>query len=383
MTETAAPADIRIHQAHLAHLLACPVTGQTLRLLASDELAHLQTRMARHELQHGDGSHLELSLATGLITEDKSIVYPIQAGILCLLSELAIPLTDSARAQCQAALSATPSRSILQSVREFYNQIGWQQSESGVYVDAALAEDLRPTAQTYVHDCHLRLKRYLPASGTYLLDVASGPIQYPEYLTYSENYTLRVCVDISFRALQEARRKLPFERGLFILGDITALPFQANRLDGIVSLHTIYHVPAEQQARAFEELYRILKPGGKAAVVYTWGQHSPLMRLALFPVYRVRPAVQRLKGTHTAKTDTPELYFHPHSYAWFSQQPWTFKSTLACWRSISVEFTRAYARSVFGKPLLRLIYRLEDMFPAFFGRYGQYPVIVLNKPKTE
>jgi len=60
----------------------------------------------------------------------------------------------------------------------------------------------------YIHKCHLRVNRYLNNQGRYLLDAGSGPIQYPEYLTYSEGYEVRICVDISFLALQEAQTNL-------------------------------------------------------------------------------------------------------------------------------------------------------------------------------
>jgi len=85
---------------------------------------------------------------------------------------------------------------IKQNVREFYDQVGWQQVSEGVYQNARY-EDLRPVSREYIHQCHLRVNRYLQSDGKYLLDAGSGPIQYPEYLTYSDGYQYRVCADIS------------------------------------------------------------------------------------------------------------------------------------------------------------------------------------------
>jgi hypothetical protein len=85
---------------------------------------------------------------------------------------------------------------IKQQVRQFYDQIGWQQVGGGVYQNARY-EDLRPVSQAYIHNCHLRINRHLKPNGKYLLDAGSGPIQYPEYLTYSEGYRYRVCLDLS------------------------------------------------------------------------------------------------------------------------------------------------------------------------------------------
>ena len=111
--------------------------------------------------------------------------------------------------------------------------------------------------------------------GKYLLDAGSGPIQYPEYLTYSEGYQYRVCLDISIVALEEARKRIG-ERGLFVVADVANLPFKKDAFDGIVSLHTLHHLPAEDQNKAYFDLYRTLKTGSSMVVVNGWTV-SPLM----------------------------------------------------------------------------------------------------------
>jgi hypothetical protein len=97
--------------------------------------------------------------------------------------------------------------SIKKDVRQFYDQVGWQKISSGVYQNAEY-EDLRPVSRAYIHKCHLRVNRHLNPQGKYLLDAGSGPIQYPEYLTYSEGYQYRVCLDISIVALMDARERI-------------------------------------------------------------------------------------------------------------------------------------------------------------------------------
>ncbi|HNS64651.1 MAG TPA: hypothetical protein PKN11_09495, partial [Anaerolineaceae bacterium] len=90
---------------------------------------------------------------------------------------------------------------IKQEVRHFYDRVGWQTEADGQYQNAQY-EDLRPVSQQYIHRCHLRVNRHLKPHGRYLLDAGSGPVQYPEYLTYSKGYERRVCADISPVALQ-------------------------------------------------------------------------------------------------------------------------------------------------------------------------------------
>src|SRR5574339_1256839 len=146
-----------------------------------------------------------------------------------------------------------------QQVREFYDQIGWSQAGDGLYQNARY-EDLRPVSQEYIHRCHLRINRHLAARGDMLLDAGSGPVQWPEYLTYSEGYRFRVCADISITALKEARKRLG-AKGLVVVADIANLPFKMDTFDGVVSMHTIHHLPLTEHRRAYTELTRVLKPG--------------------------------------------------------------------------------------------------------------------------
>ncbi len=150
---------------------------------------------------------------------------------------------------------------IKRQVREFYDQVGWQEVSEGLYQNAHY-EDLRPVSREYIHRCHLRILRHLNPNGRLILDAGSGPIQYPEYLEYSRGYHYRVCADISMVALQEARKRIG-ERGLFVVADIANLPFKPECFDAVISLHAIHHMPPEEHKRAFQELYRLLKPGGK------------------------------------------------------------------------------------------------------------------------
>lgn len=274
-------------------------------------------------------------------------------------------------------------------VRDFYNQVGWQQVEEGLFEDAKQFEDLRPISKDYIHKCHLRVNRYLKPTGKYFLDVASGPIQYAEYLTYSRGFDTRICVDISISALEEARKKIG-DKGAYILADITNLPFKVSSIDAVLSLHTIYHVPAEEQGTAFREIYRVLKPGSSAVVVYSWGDHSLLMNLALYPsriTQMLRALATRLLNKRNKKivnessqAPQPKLYFYVNNYKYFTTQAWGFNFYILVWRSVSVPFTKMYVRNwLLGKQFLSLLYCLEDRIPHMAGRFGQYPLFVVKK----
>ena len=169
-----------------------------------------------------------------------------------------------------------------QLVKDYYDLQGWKKDRGSIFTDAARFEDLRPVVNDYRIKCHLRVNRHLIKGGKFLLDIASGPVQYPEYLSYSDDYQYRICGDISFTALQEAK-KVVGKKGLYVQCDVTRLPFSNEALDGVVSMHTIYHVPANEQKKALTELHRVLAAGKQAVVVYSFARYSILLKFLLVP----------------------------------------------------------------------------------------------------
>lgn len=298
---------------------------------------------------------------------------------------------------------------IKQEVREFYDQVGWQEVSQGVYQNAHY-EDLRPVAREYIHRCHLRLARHLKPKGRFLLDAGSGPIQYPEYLVYSQGYQRRVCVDISIVALQEARKRIA-GHGLFVVADVANLPFKPGVFDGAVSLHTIHHLPQEEQLQAYQELYRALSPHSQAAVVNGWpssrlmGLFEPLIQLKK----RLRRLAANLRRVNQSSDDDIEsnqlsaisnqqseiknqkskiinpkgTFTGRHDVSWVKGTVGAHMPVEICvWRSVSVRWLRNFiSPALGGRFWLRLLYSLEERFPHFFGENGQYPLIIIRKER--
>jgi SAM-dependent methyltransferase len=275
-------------------------------------------------------------------------------------------------------------------VRQFYDQVGWQQAGEGQYQNARY-EDLRPVAHEYIHRCHLRVKRYLRPSGKYLLDAGCGPIQYPEYLTYSQGYQYRVCLDISSVALEEARKRIG-EHGLFVVADVANLPFKAGVFDGIVSLHTLHHLPASDQKKAYLDLFRVLRAGASMVVVNGWTV-SPLMD-RLQPIVSLMERAAgwvarrriRLEGPLEDKpvkvsTGKPTGTFIQKRDALSLRQELSgLNVEIRVWRSLSVRFMRAVIkRALGGRIWLKLVYWFEERFPHYLGENGQYPLVIIRK----
>jgi len=281
----------------------------------------------------------------------------------------------------EQANSVVKPSSVKKEVQQFYDTIGWLKKGQTLFEDAYRFEDLRAVTGDYIRKCHLRVKRYLKQSGRYLLDVGSGPIQFSEYLEYSRGYEFRVCLDLSMAALVEARKRLQ-DKGLYILGDATNLPFRDNTFEGIVSLHTLYHVPADEQKTAFLEIHRVLEPTGSAVIVYSWGNHSGLMLIPVLIPHKIRALFKKIaKSTSLATHQGPRLYFHPHTYHWIRRNLMKgMDLEILVWRSVSVPFLQQYiADNHLGRRVLELVYRVEEKWPRWAGRWGQYPLILIHK----
>jgi ubiquinone/menaquinone biosynthesis C-methylase UbiE len=296
-------------------------------------------------------------------------------------------------------------QNIKKNVREFYDQVGWQKVGEAIYQNAEY-EDLRPVSRDYIHKCHLRINRHLAPTGEFLLDAGSGPVQYPEYLTYSEGYKARVCMDISIVAMQEARKRLG-EKGRYVVGDIAHLPFKADAFDGIVSLHTIHHVSMEDKIPAYEDLYRVLRPGKAMAIVNGW-TNAPLM-------VRAAPIMSRMRRFHQwwlrrvkkqdgepkpekpteqpveVQKEEPKKNAPAGTYVQKLTAEWLTEALtgkmpfeIFVWRSVNVAFLRAMIYPEWGGRFwLKLLYAVEEIFPRWLGRIGQYPLVVVSKPAAD
>jgi hypothetical protein len=167
-------------------------------------------------------------------------------------------------------------------------------------------------------------------------------VQWPDYLTYSEEYRYRLCADISITALKEARTRLA-DKGLFVVADIANLPFKPEAFDGVVSMHTIHHLPLSEHKRAYLELNRVLKTGKSAVVVNGW--HNPLlMRMAepfigLARLLNGRSA--KKKKNWNAEEDQAGTFVEKMTPRWLKNElNGALKFEILPWRSLSPRFMR-------------------------------------------
>ena len=251
----------------------------------------------------------------------------------------------------------------MKSIKKFYNDSGWEKKINNTK-DAELFEDLRHCAEEYISKCRLRILRYIPENGgENILDFASGPIQYKEYLEYSKKFKKRHCVDFSKTAIKQAKIKLG-NKGKYYLNDFTKISFKKNYFDCIISLHTIYHINKKIQRDVVLKMLRISKKGAPIIIVYS----NP------------KTFINFLKNILFFKKKKNKLYFYCHPNKWWFQFQTFADVNIYPWRSFSSNHQKLlFPDNIFGKILFKIFYLLEETFPNFFARSFQYQIIVLKK----
>ena len=250
-------------------------------------------------------------------------------------------------------------------VSKFYNGLGWNKKKNNT-LDATLFEDLRSNAKRYVSKCRKRLNRYIPNKGVHILDFASGPIQYPEYLNYSKGFKLRHCVDFSKIAIKDAKLKIG-RRGKYYCNDFFKIKFKKNYFDCILSLHTIYHIEKKFQAKAVKKLIAISKKNSPIIIIYS----NP------------NTIINKIKKIFTKKKkskDIAKLYFFCHKIDWWSQFEKVANVQFKPWRSFSSGHQKIlFPDNYIGKILLNILFFFEEKFEKFFINNFQYYTIILKK----
>jgi SAM-dependent methyltransferase len=277
--------------------------------------------------------------------------------------------------------SASVARDASDGIREFYETVGWQADDDGLFGDTKAFVDNRSVSVDFSGRCMTRLGRFFAEGGEYLLDAGCGAIPHHELISFSRAFEKRICLDLSVSALQAARAKLG-DHGVYVQGDITSLPIRSDSMDAITCNHVIYQIPAEKQVEAFLELWRVLKPGGIAVIVYWWPE-SALVARAKSLVRTLRGRGQPAAAGTEPAGDVPQIFHHAHSYDWFTGQRWPFAYRIDTFRAVSQSFLRHRVTDDWrGRLFLRALYAVQELAPQFCGRHGAMPAIVVRKPKA-
>ena len=350
-------------------ILQCPITKESLKALSKEEVILI--------IKKYDSNFLKIdNITEGFVNDSQSYFYPVFDEILLLLPVYALYIGHEEDKREKMAFDK-------ERVFKYYNEINYNTKNSlKIYEDSPKWVDFRDISNEYIHNSFTKAKKYLNPSGKYFLDIASGPIGLKEYVDLSSEYEIRICADISINALIQAKYNYSHKKGIFICADITNIPLKENVCDAVLCQHTLYHIPKNEQKTAVNEMYRVAKPETNIAIVYSLFYHSWFMNIALFPVQLYRIS-RHFAGKAYVKlfNSKPRLYFYPHSIGWFKRN-FDFSNNMEfyCWRSTNKYFLDLFIHNwLGGNKILNCLRKSEDNHSKFWGRIGEYPVIVIKK----
>lgn len=350
-------------------ILKCPITGDNLRHISKEEISNVTTNKNFEHIQSDD-------INEGFINESNTYIFPVYEGIILLLPVYALFIGAGKDMRCKMDFNR-------ERVFNYYNELKYSKRDDCViYEDAPKWVDFRDVSSDYIHNSFTRAKQHLNSQGKYLLDIASGPIGLTEYINLSENFEIRICADISVKALMQARINYKNGKAIYICADICNIPIKDNVCDSVLCQHTLYHVPKNDQKTAVNEMYRVTKPGSNLVIVYSWFYHSWFMNISLLPVqlYRITRHFAGKIYVNVFKSK-PRLYFYAHGMNWFRHN-FIFGDNFEffCWRSTNKYFLKLYIHEKFGgKKILDWLQKSENKHPGFWGKAGEYPIIKVTK----
>lgn len=293
----------------------------------------------------------------GNLVSDAGHLYPVRGGVASFLSEL------------KGEQAAT---------KRFYDTFGWAPDEDGALGDTKAFVDTREAPRAYARGSMRRLgERYFSGGGRFILDAGSGPLIDEEVVRFGDRFDHFICTDLSTRALNAAREKLG-DRGVYLKSDITNLPIEDDVVDAITCNHVIYQLPMNMQAAAFRELWRVLKPGGVAVIVYWWSDAKLPWRLERL----ARMLPMRGPGEPGTDVELPELPHNTRPRSWFEAKSWPFAYKYDVFRTVPELFTRTYIPDDWrGRAFLSALQTMQAVAPGYCGKHGHMPAIVIRKPK--
>lgn len=269
-------------------------------------------------------------------------------------------------------------------VREYYEKKGWMVNNKGQFLDTLVNENLQSAVGRYNTKTRQRVLLELmnqPGCGYgKILDCASGPIQYPEYIEYSSAYQSRYCIDFSKDALDHAKANLiqaSQNSCEFILNDFFEEPFPLNFFDSAISLHTLYHIDKDRQEDFVRKLIDCVKPGMKLIVVYS--NPFSLRAILAMPFYFCIKVARFFKRrVFRVKNNNPFVYFERHPLVWWKRFSDIGSVEIKSYRFLTaVVEKRLIPDNRVGKFIYEQLFKLEEM--PVSRHFSDYYMVVIKK----
>jgi SAM-dependent methyltransferase len=177
----------------------------------------------------------------------------------------------------------------------------------------------------------IALRKLLPPAGTRLMEIGAG---FGRLVDLYDGYQQVVLLDYSKSMLRQAQERLGrSEKYIYVAADLYAMPFVDSLFDTTLTVRVLHHV--QNIPAAFQEIQRVLRPGGVYVLEYANKRHF-------------KAVLRYLLGRQSWSPFAPEPYefaelnydFHP---AWME----------ARLREAGFSIGRELAVSTFRLPLLK------------------------------
>jgi len=264
---------------------------------------------------------------------------------------------------------------IRESVRKFYDSYGWKVEKGrGEYQNEILYASPSDVAQK--RSGAARYFKYFENGGRFFLDAGCGAKPQVEM---GQKFQRHVCADLSLVGIIEARKKLG-DRGLYVVADLSNLPFKDQVFDGVVASYCLYQLEKDSQYSALKEFYRVIRAKKNVLVFYV-SKYS-----LVFTAHRIAKALAKIwhslsrllpKRKGSSSNAPPFLYFCVENPYRLSRD---FPSVdITCSRTL----TRVESLVLHKLGLLGLATRffafLEGKFPHAMLWVGSYAAIRIQK----
>jgi ubiquinone/menaquinone biosynthesis C-methylase UbiE len=195
----------------------------------------------------------------------------------------------------------------------------------------------------------------------------------------SKQYIYAIGIDISNKMLEIAADNFSENQNvLFIHGDALDLPIKNNSLDTVMMFGGIHHV--NNRAKLFEEIFRILKPGGNffyrepASDCFLW-------KLIRKIIYRFSSGLDHLTERPLTYEETVPL-LEETNFINCKYINYTFIGFCIFMNSDILKFNKIFKFFPFIKPIVRLFSNFDDYITSrnCFNRIGLQVMGAAQKP---
>ncbi len=113
------------------------------------------------------------------------------------------------------------------------------------------------------------LNELLELRGKSVIDAGCGDMTFTKCIVEAGASVLAIDPDARQAALNRQQPDFPGLR--FVEAGAESLPVEDASLDGVFFIYSLHHVPAELYGRVFDEVFRVLRPGGFLHVIEPTG----------------------------------------------------------------------------------------------------------------